>query len=319
LFNPLVRFQEVGQAAAAAMRGLSAPTGRKMLMLLTEGFPEPFFARPVVQEANRLGYSLYPVDVRGLDTFQASNDVENAAPPPVPPAFISTESDRRSNFTLEAMAKATGGKAAIDGERFEALENLVADSASYYLLGFSPTWRGDDRRHRVELTLDRPKLAVRTRTHYLDASRETRLSLEANATLLFGRSQKEQRLILTVGDSTPSAEAKTIQLSLGVPVESLAFLPVGNGYRAEAPVAMVALDSHGRRLDLPGTWVQVDVAELPLQGTYARIDFQIPIQAQARRLVVTVHDALSGEALWAEARLDPPGAKNAATRATARK
>lgn len=289
-----------------------------MLMLLTEGFPEPFFARPVVQEANRLGYSLYPVDVRGLDTFQASNDVEYAAPAPVAPAFISTEGDRRSNFTLEAMAAVTGGKAAIDANRFAALESLVADSASYYLLGFSPIWRGDDRRHRVELTLDRPGLTVRTRTHYLDASRQTRLSLEANATLLFGRSQKESRLLLTVGDSTPSAEGKPIPLSLGVPVESLAFFPFGNGYRAQAPVAMMALDSHGKRLDLPGTWVQVDVTQLPLQGTYARVDFQIPLQARARRLVVTVHDAQSGEALWAEAQLDPPGARKADSGPSAR-
>lgn len=305
LFNPLSRFLESGQAAAAAMRGMPAPEGRKMLMLLTEGFPEPFFARPVVQEANRLGYSLYPVDVKGLDTFQASNDVENAAPPVVAPEFISTELDRRTNYTLEAMAAATGGKAAIDSNRMKALDNLIADSASYYLLGFSPAWRGDDRRHRIELTLNRPGLAVRTRTHYTDASRQTRLSLEANATLLFGRSQKDQRLILTVGESASDKEAKTTSLSLGVPVESLAFFPVGNGYRAQAPVAMVALDARGKRLELPGTWIEVDVPQLPLQGTYVRVNFQIPVETRARRLVVTVHDALSGEALWAEAWLGP--------------
>jgi len=317
LFNPLDRFLEVGQAAAAAMRGLPAPEGRKMLMLLTEGFPDPFFARPVVQEAGRLGYSLYPVDVQGIDTFQATNDVENDGP--VPFQFISTEGDRRKDFTFEAMAAATGGKAALNSNRLAALERLVEDSATYYLLGFSPTWRGDDRRHRVELTLDRPGLKVRTRNDYVDASRRTRLSLEANATLLFGRSQSEPKLVLTSGGTVSAGGKERISLALGVPVESLAFYPQERGFRAEAPVALVALDDKGKRQELPGTWLAVNVAKLPLQGTYVRANFTIPAETRARRIVATVHDALSGEALWGEVRLDPPRAGEASSPHPSRK
>lgn len=302
LFNPLDRFLEVAEAAAGAMRGLPAPLGRKMLMLFTEGFQDPVFAQPVVQEARRLGYSLYPVDVKGLDTFRAQNDVEFAAPRPF--VAITTPIDRGMDYTLASMAAATGGKASLNSNRLAALERLVEDSASYYLLGFSPVWRGDDRRHRIELRVTRPGLEVRTRDSYVDASRRTRLALEADATLLLGRSRAEQRLIVTVGEPSASG-GKEIPLTLGVPVESLAFIPREKGFRAEAPVAMVVLDERGDRKDLPEAWLQVDVEQLPLEGTYARFQLSLAAGSRAQRIVVTVHDALSGEALWGEAWLEP--------------
>ncbi len=304
LFNPLDRFLGLAEAVAGAMRGLPAPQGRKMLMLLTEGFEHPFFARPVVQEASRLGYSLYPVDVKGIDSAWVQNDVEFAAPQPL--AFIKSSQDSAIDSTLEVMAAATGGKASLNSNRLAALERLVEDSASYYLLGFSPTWRGDDRRHRIELTVARPGLEVRTRNSYFDASRRTRLALDADATLLFGRSRSEPRLIVTVGEAAAASGKRKIPISLGMPVESLAFFRHEKGFHAEAPVAMVVLDEKGKRKELPGLWLEIDMAELPREGTYARFDFSIEAGRRAQRIFITVHDALSGEAVWGEARLELP-------------
>jgi VWFA-related protein len=304
LFNPLDRFLEVAEAAAGAMRGLPAPSGRKMLMLLTEGFQYPYFARPVIREANRLGYSLYPVDVKGLDTFLAQNDVEKSGPSPF--YFVTTDLDRGIDHTLQTMAAATGGQASLNSNRLAALGRLVEDSSSYYFLGFSPTWRGDDRRHKIALAVARPGLTVRTRDSYDDASRRTRLTLEAGAMLLLGRSRSEPRLIVTVGEPAAAAGKTAIPVSLGVPVESLAFVPREQGFHAEAPVAVVVLDAKGKRQEMPAAWLQVDVPQLPSQGTYAKFDFPLAAGSKARRIVVTVHDALSGEALWGEARLEPP-------------
>jgi len=305
LFNPLDHFLEIAEAAAGAMRGLPAPPGRKMLMLLTEGFQAPYFARPVIQEANRLGYSLYPVDVKGIDTFYAQNDAEENGPRPF--FFVTTEIDRQIDYTLQSMAAATGGRASLNSNRLAALDRLVEDSSSYYLLGFSPTWRGDDRRHSIALTVTRPGLEVRTRDSYVDASRRKRLTLEAGATLLLGRARSEPRLIVTVGKPVSVTGETAVSVSLGVPVESLAFMPREKGFHAEAPIAVVVLDDKGKRKELPGTWLEVDVAQLPLQGTYAHFEFPLATGSRARRIVVTVHDALSGEALWGEARLETAG------------
>ena len=279
------------------MRGLPAPAGRKMLLLLTEAFQSLAFARPVVDEAGRLGYSLYPVDVKGIDTFLAQNDITFLSPQPFTPwSMVTTALDREIDSTLGRMAEATGGKASLNSNRIAALERLVEDSASYYLLGFSPTWRGDDRRHKIELTVTRRGLKVRTRDSYVDASRRTRLSLQAEATLLLGQSHREPRLIVT---------AEHPSVSVGVPVESLAFVPREGGFRAETPVAMAVLDEKGERKWLEDKWLVVEVPELPLEGSYARASFSLAPGHDGERIVVTVHDALSGEALWGEARLEP--------------
>jgi VWFA-related protein len=301
LFYPLTRYLEVAEAAGAAMRGLPAPPGRKMLLLLTEAFQELAFARPVVDEAGRLGYSLYPVDVKGIDTFLAQNDAMFGSPMP----FMSVSSDvnRDIDYALGVIAAATGGKASLNSNRLVALERLVEDSAAYYLLGFSPTWRGDDRRHRIDLTVTRPGLKVRTRDGYVDASRRTRLTLQAEATLMLGQSQSEPRLIVTVEHPAAGAE-RSVPVSVGVPVESLAFMPREGGFRAETPVAMAVLDKKGKRKWLEDKWLVVEVTELPVEGSYARANFSLAPGHKGKRIVVTVHDALSGEALWGEARLD---------------
>jgi VWFA-related protein len=299
-FTPLSRFRRVSEAAIAAMQGLPTPHGRKMMMLFSEGFHSPAFARPVAQEANRLGYSLYPVDVTGLDTFKAQNDVERTEPSSF--SLVSTGFDREINHNLQYMADTTGGKAALNSNRMGALERLVEDSASYYLLGFSPTWRGDDRGHEVELSVTRPGFQVRTRTSYIDASHRRRLSLEADAALLLGKLDAQPRLIVNVGEP---ASAAGIAVTLGVPVESLAFFRHENGFRAEAPIVVVMLDEQGNRRDLPQLWLKVEMKELPREGKYARFNFSLPAGAGNQKIVVTVHDAVSGEALWGEARLGP--------------
>jgi hypothetical protein len=194
----------------------------------------------------------------------------------------------------------------LNSNRLAALERLVEDSASYYLLGFSPTWRGDDRRHKVEIAVTRPGLQVRTRTSYIDASHRTRLSLEADAALLLGKLDSKPRLIVNVGVPAPAAGEVRIPVSLGVPVESLAFFPHEKGFHAEAPIAVVTLDERGTRRDLPQIWLELEVKELPLEGTYARFKFSLAAEDAARRIVVSVHDAVSGEALWGEAWLQPP-------------
>lgn len=298
-FTPLSRFRQVSEAAIAAMQGLPTPPGRKMMMLFSEGFHSPAFARPVAYEANRLGYSLYPVDVKGLDTFQAQNDVERTAPSSV--AFVTTGFDREIDHNLQYMADTTGGKAALNSNRMGALERLVEDSASYYLLGFSPIWRGDDRGHKVELAVTRPGLQVRTRTSYIDASHRRRLSLEADAALLFGKLDAQPRLIVNVVELASAAGREGIAVTLGVPVGSLAFFRQETGFRAEAPIVVVMLDEKGNRRDLPQVWLKLEVKELPREGTYARFNFSLPAGAGAQKIVVTVHDALSGEALWGEA------------------
>jgi VWFA-related protein len=281
-------YQQVAEAASAAMRSLAAPPGRKIMLLLTEAFPDPLFAWPVVNEANRLGYSLYPVDVKG------------------PPSLFAPMFSRMGAYdAMESMARATGGRASLSGNRVVALKRVVEHSAAYYLLGFSPTWHGDDHQHKIALSVSRPGLKVSARESYTDASRKTRLLLEATSAAVLSRPTDERKLIVTLGDPPNSGKRRERSVALGVPVESLAFFSSAKGYRSGAPVAIVAVAPNGGRVQLPGTWLEVEVKQLPAMGTYARFDFTVKLKESTERIIVTVYDAVAGSTLWGEAQVEP--------------
>lgn len=155
----------VADAAAAALRSVSPPPGRKAMLVLSGGWP----AGPslqLVRDANRLDYTLYPVDVPVVD--------RNAG------------RDTTPEEALLALAEATGGRAALASNRLAALERAEEDTRSYYWLGFSPAWRADDRDHRIELEVRRPGLDVRARHGFSDPSPATLAGMESEDLLLSG-------------------------------------------------------------------------------------------------------------------------------------
>jgi VWFA-related protein len=179
-------------AAAAAMRGVPGAAGRKVMLLLSGGWPmaelpsrygfgrrrpsmpnagEEMF-RPLVDAANLLGYTLYPVDMPGM-TSGAGPDVTAEAP--MPAGFIASGQEQAADYTLNYLAEATGGKAAINSARLEALERMAADTGTYYWLGFTPDWKADNQRHRIELKPRKRGLRVRTRDGFTDVSCESQV------------------------------------------------------------------------------------------------------------------------------------------------
>src|SRR6185436_18402167 len=93
----------------------------------------------------------------------------------------------------------------------EVFRLAVADSGSYYWLGFSPAWKGDDRGHRITVEALRPGIQVRARSSFADASRRTEVALKASSILLFGGAKADERLIVQVGEngSPPASLAST--------------------------------------------------------------------------------------------------------------
>lgn len=187
-------------AAAAAMRGVPGAAGRKVMLLLSGGWPmaeapspyafgrrrrslpntgEEMF-RPLVDAANLLGYTLYPVDLPGMQSGAGPGAQAEA---PMPVEFISSAGEQATEYTLNYLAEATGGKAAINSARLEALERMAADTGSYYWLGFTPNWKADNQRHRIELKPRKRGLRVRTRDGFADVSCESRVYLNEDGSL----------------------------------------------------------------------------------------------------------------------------------------
>jgi len=264
-------------AAAAALRGFESPPGRKVMMLLSGAWSlsvAPQLYGPMVEAANRLGYTVYPVDA--------------------------SMSDAREVTALDKLARATGGRVMVSAAN-EAFRDMVADSSSYYWLGFTPSWKANDKGHKVTVEVRRSELTVRSRNGFTDLSKKTETAMKAESVLMFGGTADDRRLIVKLGEPRRQGRDFEVPVTLGVPVEALALTPQGKGYLAEIPLAVASLDADGGRADLPASHLKVAVTTLPRTGTYARFKTVVRLRQAGQRLVFTVPDPVSGQAIWGEA------------------
>jgi VWFA-related protein len=283
--NPEARTQlgRAAQAMAGALRGFETPPGRKVMLLLSGGWSlqvAPRLFGPVVEAANRLGYTLYPVDV--------------------------AQGDARILRGLDLLAATTGGRVA-NPVRESVLSTVAADSGTYYWLGFTPAWKGDDRGHTLVVEARRPGLVVRARRGFSDVSQRTEATLRAESILLFGGNREEKRIRVEVGEVRPvgrRGREVEVDFVFGVPVKALAFRPVENGkdYVAEVPVVISSHDEKGGRAEMPNLRMLVSVAEVPTVG-FVRCKATLQLRRSAQRLVFTVPDAVRGTVLWGEVQL----------------
>lgn len=269
-------------AMAGTLRGFEVPPGRKVMLLLSGGWSlgvAPSLYGPVVSAANQLGYTIYPVDV--------------ASPTP------------QTLKMLDAMAVQTGGRV-VASVKQEVFRQVVADSGTYYWLGFTPSWQANDRSHSIRVESKRPGVTVRSRTGFPDLSKRTENARKAESVLLFGGDREDRRLKVVPGKARPRGRREIeLPVILGVPVEALALTPSGRGYVAEAPLAVVALDEQGGRTELPLARLRVSIRELPRAGGLARFETTLRLRRAPQRLVFTVRDEVNGGTMWQEIELAP--------------
>ena len=269
-------------AMAGTLRGFEVPPGRKVMLLLSGGWSlgvAPSLYGPVVNAANQLGYTLYPVDV--------------ASPTP------------QTLKMLDTVAIQTGGRV-VASVKQEVFRQVVADSGSYYWLGFTPSWQANDRSHSIKVESKRPGVTVRARTGFPDLSRKTENARKAESVLLFGGKQDERKLKVLLGQAKPRGRREVeLPVTLGVPVEALALTPSGRGYVAEAPLAVAALDDQGGRTEIPSARLRVSIKKVPEAGSLARFQTTLRLRKAPQRLVFTVRDEVNGGTMWQEVEFKP--------------
>jgi VWFA-related protein len=317
-------------ASAAAMRAVPVPEGRKVMLILAGGWPMPeerstrglldelpaslewmasasygsageAVFRPLVDTANRLGYTLYPVDMPGLGAgtgadVQDSDFGSNR--------LISSPWDQSTDYALNYLAKETGGRAAINTARLEALDRMAEDTSSYYWLGFTPAWKADDRHHRIELETRRPGLRVRTRHGFTDLSRKTEMAMNTEGLLLFGAgAESPAGKVIQVEMGKPArAGLSTVKVpvTLSIPAEALTLMPVAGGFAAEASLSVGALDRWGSQSDLPVQNMRLNFKSQPKPGDIVRYHTSVRMGRGRQQVVFTLRDSLTGEMLWAK-------------------
>jgi VWFA-related protein len=317
-------------AAASTARGFAAPPGRKVMLLLTGGWPfdpvrfavdssfrapfEPGVAtgpdlyRPLVDTVNLLGYTLYPVDLAGNQATAFPGSLAAIADS-ASPRELSFDREQELHASLEFLAVQTGGKALINAKAEEPFAAAVADTRSYYWLGFTPDRRGDDRSHAIEVSLREPGYKVRSRRDYFDYSRSRELSLAVESALLFGNPPGPQPLEASLGAPRDQGRNRmVIPLTLLIPADAVAFVPADGGFTARLELRVAALGENGDSADVPVIPVDLVSPHRPAAGETFTYTTELSMRRRAHDMVVALNDPVSGAFLSTALQIAPlPG------------
>lgn len=299
------RVVRITGAATAALRSFAKAPGRKVFLLTAGGWvdnPTEWLLRdtgrvetsraddrnriygPLIETANRLSYTIYPVDVAGAN--EPGVDIPRA--------------------TLRRLAAETGGTPMLAGDGLRALENTVADTRSYYWIGFIPQWKGDDSAHRVKVKPRRRGLDLRTRTGFSDLSRASEVTMMTESLLRLGGSTGAASFPVRVGEVAKAGSGQVeVTLEMLVPMNELTFLPHEGGYLAEAELRVAVMDAYGTAADVQVTPLEVSLAEPPHEGDMRRWESRIKIRKQKHDVVMTFYDVASGKLLSSRLEFDP--------------
>jgi hypothetical protein len=270
-------------------------------VMLDSSVPEgPELMRPLVDTANLLGYTIYPIDAPGLGGGSSADEGG--------PGAGSFDREITTEDTLHHLATATGGEALINARRRAPLEHVEADTRSYYWLGFSPSRQGDDRRHDIQVEVTRPGLRVRSRDSYRDLSRQAERQMAVESALLFGDPATEGLLPVEVGEARPAGRREVdVPLSIAVPVDFVTLLPVGDPERwvARLELRVGVLDEKQRQATPPAVPVELTFRKRPEAGKHIPYSTTLKLRRAEQVLVVVVTDVASGRSLTARVTVDP--------------
>ncbi|HEX6901592.1 MAG TPA: VWA domain-containing protein [Thermoanaerobaculia bacterium] len=303
-------------ATVSAMRGFAAPEGRKVMLLLSGGWPfspqtfvranippsrsmedgEQLFRR-LTDTANLLGYTIYPVDVPGIQREAASAQAEG-------PADLSVLNlgEQEIEGSLEYIARQTGGKSMVNSNRAVALARASEDTRSYYWLGFSPSWQRNDKTHAVKVEMRQRGLEVRSRTGFLDLSRKAEVSMKVESALTFGNLPGALPLPIQVGPVTETKKRgeREVTVTVAVPVDLLTVVPVNGKYTSQVELRFAASDADGNTSVIPVLPVTFTSDKQPTPGKAVKYETKVKLRGKADHLVVAVYDPLSGRIATAE-------------------
>lgn len=321
-----VRVERAVLAVAASLRGFANPPGRKVLLMMAGGWPynpaqwvvndpqRPIFShlddgenlyRPLVDTANRLSYTVYPIDVPGWRHAVTSVEHTTIAEAEYDRSLI-LDRDHEERNTLLRLADETGGRALMGGARGDAFARVVEDTRSYYWIGFTPTWQGDDQSHKLEIRTHRKGLKVRSRQSFSDLSRRSEVSMMVESSLLFGNPPGSATIAAEVGPGKRAGWGKVnVPLKIHVPLRALTFLPHREGYTAEAELRVAVLDQAGNTAEIPVIPLSITLDALPEEGKLGSYETHLRIRKQPHDLVVSLYDNASGTILATKLSVDP--------------
>lgn len=324
-------------AASSTLRSFASPPGRKVMMMLSGGWPSTpaqlvvpnpnralyisGFSHgrklygPLIETANRLSYTLYPIDVP-LRPDEATNatdpDGEEILAPDgslvnetgtISQGFNNIQDQRA---TLKRLAVDTGGKAIFANNALQAIEQVVTDTRSYYWIGFTPLWKGNDEAHKIDVQVRKRGMKVRSRRNFSDLSRAKEVTMMVESALRLGDSPTAVPFPARIGEIKRAGRGKVnVPLEMLVPMEALTFLPYQDRYVAEAELRVAVQDEEGTLADIPVVPLKITMDAPPKQGDMRRWTTHVKMRRQIHDVVLSLYDNASGTILSTKLKVDP--------------
>ena len=324
-------------AATATMQSVARGPGRNVMLLLADSWSAPSavwevlrsgLARPsieslyspLVHAANRVGYSLYPVDVAGFQHgsrsywpplprvpggYIAYVTGDSRGSTIYPPPWPSTQSvmagsyEQRQHDVLRFLADETGGRAMLNAFRSKALSETVADTRSYYWLGFDAPQSRDDELHDIRVRLaGHGKLRVRSREHYLDMSKDTEVAMRLEASMLFGDAPGAEALDVRLGTPRKAGFRRiSVPVEVVIPLDELGLLPMDGQWVNEFEFRISAVDKWDILSANLVRKVPVARSEAPASGETFVYRTDLRLRKREYRYVAAVYDPLTDRML----------------------
>lgn len=306
------------EAATSTLRGFSNPPGRKVMIMLSGGWPTPSYDwasfssnvdygawsadralfNPLIDTANRLGYTLYPVDVKGLENhfgsaeFGSLRNAEFARE-------LRSEREWIEEGVLIQLAKETGGQAILDSARSQAFSRTVEDTRSYYWIGFTPSWQGNDKRHRVKVEALGKGMKVRTRESFSDLSPRTEITMLVESAQLFDAPlPAEEEVNVAFGEPRNAGRNRVVvPLQVEIPLDEITILPGSSGYNAHLELRVAVTDDRGERAEIPVIPIDLQLAQEATPGQMGLYKTELKLRTRPHRVLVTLYDPASGAIL----------------------
>lgn len=328
-------------AATSTLRSFANPPGRKVMMMIAGGWPfnpaqlvvpDPERALytanlphgkklygPLIDTANRLSYTLYPIDVplrpdeaanidgsTGEVTIDDAGDVVNQGVPQTLTLSQGFDNIQDQRTTLRRLAVDTGGSAIFADNAQNALQRVVSDTRSYYWIGFTPQWKGDDASHKVKVKVRRKGLKVRSRQNFSDLSRTKEVTMMVESALRLGDAPTMTPFPARIGEIKRAGRGKVeVPVELLVPMQALTFLPHQDQFIAEAELRVAVQDEEGTLADIPVVPLKILLEQPPEQGDMRRWTTKVTLRKSAHDMVVSLYDNASGTILSTKLKVDP--------------
>jgi len=326
-------------SAVATVRSFADPPGRKVMLLLTDGWGVPSWGvedplggrvppsieelySPLTHAANLVGYTLYPVDLPGLnpnfrnsplgiaDVSVGYNAGSGPSPAAMPNPFASPPGfnlEWSQEAALAYLAHETGGLAMINSYRDLALAEAAGDTRSYYWLGFEPQRKQDDQLHSIDVRLaGRSDLKIRTRRSYFDLSKGAEVTMMVEGSLLFGGTPGKESLVVRFGAPQPRRGRKMlVPMEIAIPLDDVQLLPLAGRWANELEFRVTVINKGGERSDTPVEKIQISGPNKPPSGVFFFYETTLLLRSQQHRYVASVYDPLTGAILSASGTVGP--------------